>query len=61
MKIKKKKYEKFLNDVNESIQYWHEECTNNESRYMFWRTIATVSLLINGAVIGAIVASLIFQ
>lgn len=58
---KKKKYEKFIKEINESLQYWSTECTHNENRYMFWRTVATVSLLTNGVVIGAIIAAIIFR
>lgn len=44
-----------------SVNYWFTKNYINERHYMFWRAVATFSLAINGAVIGATIAALIFR
>ncbi len=44
-----------------SVNYWFTKNYINERHYMFWRAVATFSLAINGAMIGATIAALIFR
>lgn len=44
-----------------SLNYWYLKSKANEDRCMIWQTIATVSLVFNGMIVGAIVAALIFR
>lgn len=51
---KKNEYEEYIN-----LLQWHNGVAKN--RYRFWRTIATISIIINGFIFGLALGVSIFQ